>query len=136
MIIDKPANAAGNSTQETLNIEVGLVSGTTPGRIKVVVEDDGAGSKITQYATNSATLQGHPSAAGAAAVGAAFFPNTLSCGASAPTLELFSSVGGNPILCDVNGARLAPPIIRQKPDFAGPDGGHNAFSGFTVAGTV
>ena len=135
MIIDNPANATANSTKETLNIVVGLFSGTTPGRIKVVVEDDGAGSQITNFATNSGTLQGHPSAAGAAAVGAAFFPNTISCGAAAPILENFSSAGGDPILFDVTGARLATPIVRQKPDFVGPDGGNDTFLGFTIAGT-
>jgi len=83
MIIDNPANATQNSSQETLNIVVGVANGTIPpGRIKVVVEDDGAGSRITQFATNSGTLQGHPSAVGAAAVGAVFsrtlFPAGLS----------------------------------------------------------
>ena len=135
MIIDNPANAAGNSQKETLNIQVGLVSGTTPGRIKVVVEDDGLGSQITSFATNSGTLQGHPSAAGAAAVGAAFFANTISCGAATPVLENFSSPGGDPILFDATGKRLAAPVVRQKPDFVGPDGGNNTFLGFTIAGT-
>ncbi|HEY6622158.1 MAG TPA: S8 family serine peptidase [Steroidobacteraceae bacterium] len=136
MIIDNPANAKANSSTEKLNIEVGLVSGATPGRIKVVVEDDGAGSQITNYATNSGTLQGHPSATGAAAVGAVFFPNTISCGATTPTLEAFSSAGGDPILFDATGARLATPVIRQKPDFVGPDGGNDTFLGFTIGGTT
>jgi len=136
MIIDNPANNPNNSSQETLNIVVGVANGTTlPGRIKVVVEDDGAGSQITSYATNSGTLQGHPSAVGAAAVGAVFFPNTLSCGATTPTLEAFSSAGGDPILFDVNGNRLVTPEIRQKPDFVSPDGGNNTFLGFQIAGT-
>jgi hypothetical protein len=136
MIIDNPANATSNSLQETVTIAVGLVSGATPGRIKVVVEDDGAGSQITSYATNSGTLQGHPSAVGAAAVGAAFFPNTLSCGAVIPTLELFSSAGGDPILFDQTGKRLATPEIRQKPDFVSPDGGNDTFLGFTIGGNT
>jgi hypothetical protein len=135
MIVDNPANAAGNSTTETLNIQVGVVSGTSPGRVKVVVEDDGAGSQITQFATNSGTLQGHPGSADAAAVGAAFFPNTISCGAAAPLLENFSSAGGDPILFDVAGNRLATSVTRQKPDFVGPDGGNDTFLGFTIAGT-
>ena len=133
MIIDNPANATGNSTQETLNIVVGLVSGATPGRIKVVVEDDGAGSTINQFFTNnSGTIQGHPSAAGAAAVGAAFFANTPSCGVAVPRLEGFSSAGGDPILFDVTGTRLATPVFRQKPDFVGPDGVNNTFLGFKI----
>jgi hypothetical protein len=135
MIIDNPANAAGNSSTANLNIMVGLAGGATPGRIKVVVEDDGAGSQIaTQFATNSGTLQGHPSATGAAAVGAAFFPNTISCGATTPLLEGFSSAGGDPILFDDTGKPQAAEL-RQKPDFVGPDGGNNTFLGFTIAGT-
>ena len=133
MFVYNRADAAGNSSAETLNIVIGLVSGAAPGRIKVVVEDDGRGSQITKFATNSGTLQGHSSAAGAAAVGAAFFANTLSCGAATPILENFSSAGGDPILFDVTGARLATPVIRQKPDFVGPDGGNNTFLGYKIA---
>ena len=139
MFVYNPANkcantATCNSPKTTLNIVVGLVNGgTTPvGRIKVVVEDDGAGSTITQFATNSGTLQGHPGAAGAAAVGAAFFANTPSCGFT-PTLEFFSSAGGDPILFDTTGTRLATAVLRQKPDFVGPDGGNDTFLGFTLA---
>ena len=135
MIIDNPANAKANSSAETLNIEVGVVgSTTTPGRIKVVVEDDGAGSQIKNYATNSGTIQGHPLATGAAAVGAVFFPNTVSCGGT-PTLELFSSAGGDPILFDDTGKSVAP-VMRQKPDFVGPDGGNDTFLGFTIGGST
>ena len=132
MYVYNRADAAGNSSAETLNIVVGLVSGAAPGRIKIVVEDDGRGSTITQFATNSGTLQGHPGAAGAAAVGAAFFANTPSCG-FVPTLEQFSSAGGDPILFDATGARLATPVFRQKPDFVGPDGGNDTFLGFKLA---
>jgi hypothetical protein len=133
MFVYNRADAAGNSSAETLNIVVGLVAGAAPGRIKIVVEDDGRGSQITQFATNSGTIQGHPGAAGAAAVGAAFFANTRSCGFT-PTVEPFSSAGGDPILFDVNGTRLpVPGIMRQKPDFVGPDGGNNTFLGFTLA---
>jgi hypothetical protein len=138
MFVYNPANAcantaACNSPATTLNIVVGLVNGgTTPvGRIKVVVEDDGAGSKITQFATNSGTLQGHPGAAGAAAVGAALFANTPSCG-FVPTLERYSSAGGDPILFDATGKPQAAEF-RQKPDFVGPDGGNDTFLGFTLA---
>jgi hypothetical protein len=133
MFVYNPANAAGNSQQETLNIVVGLANGVTPGRIKVVVEDDGAGSKFNQFATNSGTLQGHPAAAGAAAVGAVFFANTLTCGVAPAVLENYSSAGGDPLLFDANGTRLAAPLVRQKPDFVGPDGGNDTFLGFTLA---
>jgi len=119
-----------------LNIVVGLADGTAPpGRIKVAVEDDGAGSTINAFQSNSAgsTVQGHPGAAGAAAVGAAFYFNTPACGASPAVLEAFSSKGGSPILFDATGTRLATPLVRQKPDFVGPDGVNDTFLGFTLA---
>jgi Subtilase family len=133
MIVANPANASGNTAAETLNIQVGLAGGTAPGRIKVAVEDDGAGSTINAFQTNTATLQGHPSALGAAAVGAAFYFNTPACGTTPAQLETFSSEGGAPILFDVNGTRLVTPEVRQKPDFVGPDGINDTFLGFTLA---
>ncbi|HUE11627.1 MAG TPA: S8 family serine peptidase, partial [Steroidobacteraceae bacterium] len=137
MIIGNPANAAGNSKQQTLNIVVGLAAnanGTAaPGRIIVSVEDDGLGSTINSFVTNSATIQGHPGASGAAAVGAAFYFETPQCGTIPAELEAFSSEGGAPILFDTAGVRYAAPIIRQKPDFVGPDGVNNTFLGFTLA---
>ncbi len=134
MIIGNPANAAGNSAAETVNIVVGLADGTAaPGRIKVVVEDDGAGSTINAFQTNSATLQGHPGAAGAAAVGAAFYYDTPACGLTPANLEYFSAKGGTPILFDISGNRLPTPVVRQKPDFVGPDGGNDTFLGYTLA---
>jgi Subtilase family len=135
MIIANPANASGNTAPETLNIVVGLADGTAaPGHIKVAVEDDGAGSTINAFPSNSAsaTLQGHPGAAGAAAVGAAFYLDTPACGTSPAALEYFSSEGGTPIYFDSAGQRLATAIVRQKPDFVGPDGVNNTFLGFTL----
>jgi hypothetical protein len=134
MIISNPANATGNSQSQKLNVVVGLAGGTAaPGRILVAVEDDGLGSQIDSFATHSATLQGHPGAAGTAAVGAAFYFTTPRCGTSPATLEAFSSQGGAPILFDTSGNRLATPVVRQKPDFVGPDGGNDTFLGFTLA---
>jgi hypothetical protein len=136
MIIANPATSTGNTAAETLNLVVGLANGTAaPGHIKVAVEDDGAGSTINAFPTNSssATLQGHPGAAGAAAVGAAFFFDTPACGTTPAQLESYSSEGGAPIFFDVTGTRLAAPVVRQKPDFVGPDGGNDTFLGFTLA---
>jgi hypothetical protein len=134
MIIGNPASAAGNTQQQSLNIQVGLANGTAaPGRVIVSVEDDGLGATINQFATNSATLQGHPGAAGAAAVGAAFYFNTPRCGSTPAQLEAFSAKGGAPILFNTAGARLATPLVRQKPDFTGPDGVNDTFLGFTLA---
>jgi Subtilase family len=135
LIIANPANATGNTPKETLNLVIGLANGTAaPGRVKVAVETDGqVDPPITQFATNSATLQGHPGAAGAAAVGAAFYFQTPGCGTTPAVLESYSSEGGTPILFDVTGTRLATPTVRQKPDFVGPDGGNDTFLGFTLA---
>jgi Subtilase family len=137
LIIANPANAAGNTAPQTLNIMVGLATNSAgaipPGRIIVSVEDDGLGSVIESFATGSATIQGHPGAAGAAAVGAAFYFDTPACGTTPAQLESFSSEGGAPILFNTAGTRLATPIVRQKPDFVGPDGVNTTFLGFTLA---
>lgn len=134
MIIANPANSGSTTSQETINITVGLANSTSPpGRIVVAVEDDGLGSTINNFPTNSPTLQGHPGAAGAAAVGAAFYFATPRCDTSPAELELFSSQGGAPILFNTAGTRLTTPIVRQKPNFVGPDGGNDTFLGFTLA---
>jgi hypothetical protein len=134
LVIANPANAAGNTPQESLNIMIGLAAGTVaPGRIVVAVEDDGLGSTIDSFFSGGPAIQGHPGATGAAAVGAAFYFDTPACGTSPAELESFSSVGGAPILFDTAGTRLATPILRQKPDFVGPDGVNTTFLGFTLA---
>ena len=131
MVIFNPANAAGNTAQQNFNIVVGLANGTkAPGRLIVSVEDNGLGSQITQFATNSATIQGHRTAGGAATVGAAFYLQTPRCGTSPALLEPYSSEGGTPILFSSAGVRLATPLYRQKPDFVAPDGANDTFLGF------
>src|SRR5208283_4787191 len=126
-----------NTAQQSLNIIVGLAAnanGTAvPGRILVSVEDDGLGSTIDAFWSGGPTIQGHPGAAGAAAVGAASYFDTPRCGTSPATIEPYSSAGGAPILFSTTGARLATQIVRQKPDFVGPDGVNNTFLGFTLA---
>ncbi len=134
MIIANPAVGSNHTPSETINIQIGLVNGTIPpGRIIVDVEDDGQGSTINRFSPDGPTIQGHPGAAGAAAVGAAFYFDTPRCGTSPATLEAYSSAGGAPILFSTTGARLATQIVRQKPDFVGPDGVNNSFLGFTLA---
>jgi hypothetical protein len=134
MIVGNPASATANTTTQNLSIMVGVANGTAPpGRVIVAVEDNGLGISINQFATNSATVQGHPGAAGAAAVGAAFYFDTPRCGTTPATLEPYSSQGGGPILFSTAGVRLATPTVRQKPDFVGPDGVNDTFLGFTLA---
>jgi len=139
LIIGNPANAASSTTQQVLNLVVGLADGTSPpGRLIVSVQTDGQTNPppISTYATNSSTLQGHPGAAGAAAVGAAFFFQTPNCGSTPPLPEAFSALGGAPVLFDIAGNRLATPIVRQKPDFVAPDGPNTTFLGFQIASST
>ena len=133
LAIGNPANSGGSTAPTNIGLVIGLAGGPAPKLVKFLLEDDGAGGKINQFQTNSPTIQGHPGAAGAAAVGAAFYFATPRCGTSPAQLEAFSSAGGDPILFDASGARLATPLTRQKPQFVAPDGGNDTFLGFTLA---
>jgi hypothetical protein len=129
-----PAGATCSATQN-ITIQVGLVGGssTAPHRIKLVVEDNGAGVTYPgPIVPSGGTLQGHPGAAGAMAVGAAYWDNTPLCGSNPAQLEPYSAKGGDPILFDATGAALATPVTRQKPDIVGPDGVSNTFLGYPV----
>jgi hypothetical protein len=133
LFIGNPADASASTPAVSFNISIGLANGThAPGRIKFVVDGNGAGVSINAFATNSPTIQGHPNAAGAMAVGAAFYLQTPACGTTPAVLEDFSSAGGDPILFDAAGSRLATPLMRQKPQLVGPDGVNNTFLGFSV----
>jgi hypothetical protein len=137
LILGNRASNSSDTAASPINLIIGLKNGSpAPRLIKVVVADDGAGSTIDAFATKSPTLQGHPGAAGAAAVGASFFAQTPGCGTTGVALlEPFSAAGGDSILFDVSGNRLAVPQQRQKPDFVGPDGVNTSFFGFPLAGS-
>ena len=102
----------------------------------MAIDDNGAGVTypVGGITPSGGTLQGHPSATGAMAVGAVFWYDTTVCGdTGGNVLESYSSTGGDPILFDSSGTLLATPEMRQKPDIAGPDGGKNTFLGFVIA---
>jgi Subtilase family len=135
LIVSNPANAAAPTAEETISVSIGLADGTLPpGRVKLAIEGGGLQIKFNNSNANvkNPTLQGHPAAAGAAAVGAAAFYLTPGCGTAPATLERYSAQGGSPILFDTSGNRLATPVVRQKPNFVGPDGGNNTFLGFQI----
>jgi hypothetical protein len=135
MIISNPANAAQPTNPETVKITVGLADGTAPPtRLKLAIEGGGLTITIHSNYAQNPTLQGHPGAAGAAAVGAAPFYNTPGCGVTPAVLETFSSQGGTPILFDTAGNRLTTATTRQKPNFVAPDAGNNTFLGFKDTG--
>jgi hypothetical protein len=135
LIVGNPANAAKPTAATTVNLTIGLVGNSTvPGRIKFLLSDNGAGASMNTTLPHSGpTIQGHPMAAGAATVGAAFFFDTPKCNSATPKLEDYSSEGGDPILFSATGTRLATPDLRNKPDFVGPDGANNTMLGSTIA---
>jgi hypothetical protein len=135
LILGNPASATGNTPAATVTLSIGLVGRTAaPGRIKFLLSSNGAGATINSpFAPGGPTIQGHPMAAQAAAVGAAFYFDTPQCGTSVARVEDFSSEGGDPILFDTTGTRLSSPEVRHKPDFVGPDGVNNTILGATLA---
>ena len=109
---------SGPPTQVQLGLE--LFSGTDPQRIKYVIF---GAANIDEHDTNSGTIFGHPNAAGAEAVGAAFYADTPEFGQNPPELEDFSSAGPQPIFFDTLGNRW-----RRKSDSRWSIGGR-VFSG-------
>lgn len=121
-----------------IDVEVGLehFAGPAPTWMKYVIfaptrdnSSDPPGSFVVEYPTHSSGSFGHANAAGAVAVGAAFWRETPRFGVFPPEVEPFSSAGGTPILFDTEGHRLAVPEIRKKPSIVGPDGGVTTFFG-------
>ena len=103
---------------------IALWEGSEPSLMKSVLFGN---ASIDEHATHSGTLYGHANAAGAEAVGAAYYLDTPKFGTSPPQLESYSSAGGTPILFTSDGARLASPLIRAKPEIVAPDGVDTTF---------
>jgi PKD repeat protein len=87
----------------------------------------GSSITINDFPSGSSTLIGHANAAGAAAVGAAFFLETPEYGFDPAQLEPYSSAGGTPILFGVGGTPLSAPEVRFKPEFTAIDGVNTTF---------
>jgi hypothetical protein len=134
VIVGNPASNTSNSQSATFDIQIGLANNTpAPNRIKVAVEGDGLGITMSPFFTGtSPTIQGHSLSGDAITVGAALYLDTPACNTTPATIEYYSSYGGGPILFDVNGSRLASPLVRAKPDVVGPDGGSDTFLGQNI----
>ena len=123
-------DATAGDPPAAVSVVVGLAQGPTPGRIKVIVNDDGAGNAITSYFTGSATIVGHPASANAMAVAASpWFASPACEGLQAAAPEIFTSFGGQAQLFDGNGNALAAPFIPNKPDVMAPDRTATTFFG-------
>jgi len=110
------------------NMAISHVEGTAPGLMKYVVYTEQDGVLISEYDTASGTVYGHANAAGAEAVGAAFYNDTPEYGQDPPVLETYSSAGPTPILFAPDGVPQAREI-RQHPDIIAPDGVNTSFFG-------
>lgn len=113
------------------NILITQLDGPAPQLIKYV-RVGGGNVTITEFDTRSSTLYGHANAAGAAAVGAAFYRDTPAFGVLPPALAPSSSAGPTPILFDTAGNRLAIPQMRPKPEIVAPAGTNTTFFGVDV----
>lgn len=121
-----------NSGSGPVQVQLGLefVGGTAPQRVKYWYQGP---LTIDQHDTASGTVFGHASAAGARAVGAAFYDETPAFGQNPPLLESFSSAGPQRIYFDTSGTPLSPFETRQKPEIVAPDGTNTTFFGFDIS---
>jgi subtilisin family serine protease len=120
---------------ETFYIKIDWYEGPLPAKVKYVLVNDFDAVNIDQYPTFSSTCYGHANAAGALAVGAAYYLKTPLFGINPPVLESFSSAGGTPILFDSEGRPFANPVVRVKPEIVAPDGTDTSFFGSDTDGS-
>ncbi|HTO13446.1 MAG TPA: S8 family serine peptidase, partial [Candidatus Binatia bacterium] len=135
---DNTAGGAGGDAVEvvtltvtgtpTVNLMIVNRTGTNPGRLKYVFDRP---VTINEYATNSGTIYGHGNAAGAEAVGAAFYANTPAFGVNPPVLESYSSAGTTPILFTTTGTPIFD-ARASKPEIVAPDGANTTFFGSDI----
>src|SRR5262249_46168885 len=112
------------------NLMIVKYSGPDPGRLKYIVQQAPT-INILEYGTNSGTIYGHPNAAGAIAVGAAFYQQTPAFGVTPAILESFSSGGTTPILFTPGGVPTFD-ARASKPEIVAPDGGNTTFFGTDI----
>jgi PKD repeat protein len=93
--------------------------------VKMVVF--GSGNTLNEWDTGSSTIYGHANAAGAEAVGAAWWNETPYYGVDPAQLEPYSSKGGTPILFNSNGSPKGSAEIRMKPEITAVDGVETTF---------
>jgi len=103
----------------TFQIKIEKFAGPDPQRMKYIWSGS---MTVDEFDTQSPTSLGHSIASGGAGVAAAFY--------GSPTqAESFTSVGGVPILFNVDGTRKSTPEVRNQPRVTGPDGTNTTFFG-------
>lgn len=116
----------GGFEDDEFFLVISTFDGDAPDLMKYVLFAD-SGVEVNEYDTASGTIYGHANAAGAQAVGAAFYQDTPAFGVDPAQLESFSSAGTTPILFDTEGNRLDEPEVRLKPEIVAPDGTNTTF---------
>jgi uncharacterized repeat protein (TIGR01451 family) len=119
---------ANSGAPLTVGLQIRHSVGPFPQRLKYVAFSSSAFA-INEFDTASGTIFGHANAAGAEAVGAAYYGFTPEFGVSPPVLEWFSSAGSTPVFFDPGGLSLPVPAVRSKPGIVGPDGVSSTFPG-------
>jgi hypothetical protein len=108
--------------ETTVQLAIELRSGTAPGRVKYIHL---GGLVLDEFVTSSSTVFGHANAAGARAVGAAYYGTTPAYGTTPPALDSYSSRGGTTIRVDPAGMPTFE--ARQKPEIVAADGVDTTF---------
>ncbi len=116
-----------NETQYGIAVTYDDVDSVGPPATLVKMVIFGSGNTLDEWQTFSSTIYGHANAAGAAAVGAAWWQETPAYGVDPAQLEPYSSKGGTPILFEADGTPKGAPEIRAKPEFTAVDGVDTTF---------
>jgi hypothetical protein len=122
-------NSTGSAV--TLNLIIEKAAGPAPDEVKYVYKGSGFTIDDAYGDVGTATIYGHPMAAGASAVAAApfYYTEAYRNDTELPWLEAFSSKGGIKIRFDQSGNELSTYETRNKPDVTGTDGNDNTFFG-------
>lgn len=121
----------GGSEPIVVNVMLVKHDGPDPGLMKYIRFDGGPAVSIDEFDTASGTVFGHKNAAGAEAVGAAFYQETPEFGQTPPLLEPYSSAGPTPILFDTSGNPIST-VVRDKPEIVAPDWTNTTFFGSDI----
>ncbi len=116
-----------NQTQYGIAVTYDDVDSVGPPATLVKMVVFGSGNTLDEWQTFSSTIYGHANAAGAAAVGAAWWQETPAFEVDPPQLQPYSSRGGTPILFEADGTPKGTPEIRAKPEITAVDGVDTTF---------